>query len=109
MQIDRPITIAIIIFAILLLVFFLVFPEYRAFNELRTELAEKKAEFNAQYDYYAGVVKVYDELNVHQEDIKKIDDALPLNPELGRIVYYLEQTAVENGLTVKNLFLSKCL
>ena len=74
MTIDRPITIAVILFVILLLVFFLVAPEYNTFKKLQVELGEKKAEFNAEYDYYAAIVKTYSELQSRQDDIKKIDD-----------------------------------
>ena len=107
MQIDRTITIALIILAIILLVIFVVMPEYTTFGALQTQLAEKKAQFNAEHDYYAAIAKTYDDLQVHKDDIKKIDDALPTDPDLGRIVYYLQQNATSNGMIIKNLFLSK--
>jgi len=107
MHIDRPISIALILFIILLLVFFLVAPEYATFRKLRTQLGESRAEFNAEFDYYAAIARTYYDLQSRQDDIKKIDDALPSTPDLGRIVYYLQQIASENGLLVKNLFLSK--
>lgn len=107
MQIDRPIAIAIILLIILLLVFFLVAPEYKMFKKLQTELGEKIAEFNAEYDYYAEITKVYHELQGRPEDIKKIDDALPQDPNLGKLVYYFQKTAEENGMIIKDLFLSK--
>jgi len=107
MQIDRPIAIALILFIILLLVFFLVVPEYNTFGKLQTELGEKKAEFNAGFDYYAAITKTYFELQSRQDDVKKIDDALPQNPDFGGTIYFLQETAKENGLIVKDLFLSK--
>lgn len=107
MQIDRPIVIALTIFIIILLVFFLVVPEYKIFKSLQTDLAEKTAEFRAEFDYYAAVAKTYDDLQGRQDDIKKIDDALPQDSNLGKLVYFLQETAKENGLMVKNLFLSK--
>lgn len=110
MQIDRPIAIALTLFIILLLVFFLVTPEYNMFRKLQTELGEKTAEFNAEYDYYAAITKTYYDLQSHQDDIKKIDDALPTLPQdpiLGKLVYFLQETAKENGIVVKDLFLSK--
>lgn len=107
MHIDRPIAIALIIFIILLLIFFLVLPEYNKFKELRTELGEKKAEYIAQYDYYSAISKVYFELQSRGEDIKKVDDALPQNSNFGEIIYFFQRTAEEKGLVVKNLFLSK--
>jgi len=107
MQIDRPITIALILFIILLLVFFLVAPEYNTFKKLQTDLGEKKAEYNAEFDYYAAITRTYQDLQSHKDDIEKIDDALPKEPALGKLVYFLQETAKENGLIVKDLFLSK--
>ncbi|GEM_PF-907038 len=107
MQIDRPIATAIILFIILLLVFFLVMPEYKMFGKLQTELGQKRAEFNAEFDYYAAIAQSYYDLQSHADDIKKIDDALPKDPDLGRTIYFLQQTAKGNGMMVKDLFLSK--
>ncbi|MGA2418060.1 MAG: type 4a pilus biogenesis protein PilO [Candidatus Staskawiczbacteria bacterium] len=107
MQIDRPIAIALILFIVLLLVFFLVMPEYQAFGKLQSELGEKKAEFNAEFDYYAAITKTYYDLQSRADDIKKIDDALPQDSELGKLIYFLQKTAGENGMMIKDLFLSK--
>jgi len=107
MTIDRPIAIALIFFIILLLIFFLLSPEYNTFRKLQIELAEKTAEFNAEHDYYAATDRLYFDLQSRKDDIKKIDDALPQDPTLGKLIYFLQETAQANGLIVKNLFLSK--
>lgn len=107
MQIDRPIAIAVTLFIILLLAFFLVVPEYNTFKSLQTDLGIKKAEYSAQFDYYAAIYKTYVEIKNREDDIKKIDDALPQDPALGRLIYFLQTAAQDNGLIVKNLFLSK--
>jgi Tfp pilus assembly protein PilO len=107
MTIDRPIAIVLMIFAVIVLAFFFVVPEYNTFQSLRLELGQKNAEYNAEMDYYAAIAKVYDELQARKEDVAKIDDALPENPDLGPTIYYLQQTAKTNGLSIKNLFLSK--
>lgn len=107
MQIDRPITIALILFIILLLIFFLVAPEYNTFLSLQTQIAEKNAEYKSQFAYYGAIVKTYDDLQNHKKEISKIDDALPQNPSFAQTVYFLQKTAQQNGLVVKNLSLSK--
>jgi len=107
MQVDHPITIIFTLFIILLLMFFLVIPEYKTFMSLQTELSEQKAEFNAKYDYYAAIDKAHFELQGRQEEIVKIDAALPQNFDLGQIVYTLQKNARESGLIVKDLFLSR--
>lgn len=107
MQIDRPIAIAVILFVIMLTLFFLVVPEYNTFGKLQTELGKKKAEFNAEFEYYAEIAKVHNDLQAHKDDIKKVDDALPEESSLGKLVYFFQQTAKDNGMLIKNIFLSK--
>jgi Tfp pilus assembly protein PilO len=107
MQIDRPIVIGLIICIILLLVFFLVIPEYNTFGDLQTQLGEKMAEYVGQYDYYNAIDTVWYTLQSEKDNIGKIDDALPQDPTLGKTIYFLQQTAQKNGLVVKDLFLSK--
>lgn len=107
MQIDRPITIALILFIVLVLVFFFVKPEYNNYQALQMTVAEKQAEYNAEVTYYNAISKTYFDLQARKDDIKKIDDALPQDPALGKLIYYLQKTAAENSLIVKNLFLSK--
>ena len=107
MKIDRPIAIAIIFFIILLLAFFFVVPEYKIFSRLQIELAEKKAEYNAEFDYYSAIAKTHSDLVAHAEDLEKIDDALPTDTSLGSAVYFLQQITKENGMLLKNLSLSK--
>ena len=107
MTIDRPIVIALTLFIILLLVFFLVLPEYRTFTALQTRLAEKTAEYNAEHDYYSAIDKTYFDLQKYQDPIKEIDNALPKDPALGQLIYFLQDTIKNNGLVPKNLFLSK--
>lgn len=107
MQIDRPITIALILFIILLLVFFLVLPEYNMFKKLQVEYGDKKAEYEAEFEYYNEIAATEAELQSRSEDIAKIDDALPTDPDLGKVIYFLHETAVGNGMIIKSLFLSK--
>jgi Tfp pilus assembly protein PilO len=107
MKIDRPVIIVLIFLATFMLAFFFAWPEYNTFKGLQADLSEKTAEYNAEFDYYAAIAKTYSDLQTRSTDISKVDDALPENPPFGDVVYYLQNTAQENGLVVKNLFLSK--
>lgn len=107
MGFDRPIIIATILFGILLLMFFLVVPEYNTFKGLQIELGEKKAEFNAKYEYFAEITRVFNELENYKEGIEKVDDALPNSPSFGRLTYFFQKKSRENGLVIKDIFLAK--
>jgi len=106
MQIDRPIAIGLIIVITILLIFFLVLPEYNKFKDLQIQLGNKMAEYVAKYDYFSAIDRAYYDLQTRKIDIEKIDSALPKDPVLGRTVYYLQDLAKQNGLIVKSLFLS---
>lgn len=107
MSIDKPIIIALTLFVILLMVIFLVMPEYKTFGKLQAELGEKSAEVRAQNEYYAAIARTYFDLQSRLEDIKKIDNALPKESAIGKVIYYLQKVAGESGLVIKGLFLSK--
>ncbi len=107
MHIDKPIIIVLTIFIILLLIFFLVSPEYRNFKTLQLELGVKKAEYNAEYEYYSQITQNYYNIQNNSEKIKKIDIALPSDPVLGDLVYYVQDEALKNGLILKSIFLTK--
>lgn len=107
MQVDRPIAIAIILFIVILLSVVLVLPEYRVFTSLREDLGIKTAEYNAEYDYYAAIEKTYYELKNQEDSIKKIDSALPEDSNLGNLVYFFQRAALESGMLLKDVVLSK--
>ncbi|HCC60060.1 MAG: hypothetical protein A2402_01355 [Candidatus Staskawiczbacteria bacterium RIFOXYC1_FULL_37_43] len=107
MQIDRPITIAVCLFIVLLLIFFLVVPQYNVFKDLRVELGKKKAEYNAEYEYFSEIAKNYSQIQALEQDIEKIDDALPIGYNFGNLIYYFQNQALADGMIIKSMFLSK--
>jgi len=107
MHIDKPIIIAFILFITVLLAYFLVFPAYQKFKELQTDLGIKQAEYDAQFEYYSAITQTYYDLKGYEEDIKKVDSALPSDPSFGRLVYYFQEQSTKNGLMLKSLFLAK--
>lgn len=107
MQIDRPIAIAVTLFIIVLLIFFLVAPRFNEYKNFQQQIGQKKAEFNLKYEYYSEVAKAYDDLHLRADAIKKIDNALPVQESYGKLIYFLQKTAGEAGLVMKNMTLSK--
>ena len=107
MTIDRPITIAVTLFIILLLIFFLVVPKYHQFKELQQKIGEQQSAYDAKFAYYSEVAKVYDQLQAKKDIVDKIDSAIPSNIAYGPLVYFFQKKAMENGMIVRGLFLSK--
>jgi len=107
MKISRPILIVLFLLIAGLLGFYLLWPEYQTFKNLQAGLGEKQAEYNAQFDYFSQIAKVYNDIEGRKEDIAKVDDALPTEPNFGNLVFFFQKKAGENGLIIKDLFLSK--
>lgn len=107
MKIDRPILIALLLLIAILFGFYLLAPQYKLFKELQASLGEKQAEYNSQFDYFSQITKVYNDIESRKEDIAKVDDALPTDPNFGKLVFFFQKKAGENGLIIKDLFLSK--
>jgi Tfp pilus assembly protein PilO len=107
MKIDRPIAIAIIIFIIILLMYFLVVPKYYEFRDFQKRLGEVEAEYNGKFAYYSEVSKIFRQLEDRKESLEKINNAIPSKPQLADLLYYFQQTGTDSGMIVKNIFLTK--
>jgi len=107
MNVDKPIVIAVTLFVILLLAFFLVYPEYQRFKTLQEDLGIKRAEYNAEFEYYSEISRQFAQLKSQAENVAKVDAALPSDSKLGPLVYYLQEQATKSGLVFRSLFLSK--
>ncbi len=107
MTVDRPITIAVILFIILLLIFFLVAPKYQEFKFFQQKIGEKQAAYDAKFAYYSEIAKVYEQLMAKKDIVDKIDSAIPSNVSYGPLVYFFQKKGLENGLIVRGLFLTK--
>ena len=106
-KINKPILTAIIIFAVVVLTYFLVSPKYNEFKNLQVKIGEKEAEYNGKYEYYAEVNKAYEELKKYDDGIIRIENAVPSESSFGSLVYFFQQKASENGLIAKKIFLAK--
>src|SRR3989344_9028283 len=104
---SRNIVIIILLVFIVLFTVFLWRPEYDMFSRLNTELGMKLAQMDPENMYYAQVKSSYDYLSDNKDKLQKVDDALPEDMETSRIIYFLQQKALQNGLEIKNVVLSK--
>lgn len=107
MEIDRPIATAVIFFATLLLIFFLVAPKYRQFSDLRQKISEKQATYDAKFAYYSEIANIYEKIMAKKDIVDKIDTAIPSSPAFAPLVYLFQKKSVENGLIARGLFLTR--
>ena len=97
----RPIIlITIISLAVILLAFFVILPEYEALNSKNLQVEEKKSELKKINDYFEDLSLQNEELEKYELEIAKIDSALPDNPNMPSVFYFIQNTAEENGISL---------
>lgn len=107
MKVDRPITIAVIIFIIVLLMYFFVVPKYNEFKDFQVKLSKAEAEYNGKFAYYSDVSRIFREMEDRKESLEKIENAIPAKSQLADLIYFFQQKGIESGLVVKNILLNK--
>ena len=105
-SIDRPIAIAVMLFIILVLGFYLVAPKYQQFNDLQIKLSEKEAEFKGKAAYFLEVGDTFKKLRSYEEGLEKIDSALPSDPSIAFLIYFFQKKTLENGLIFQQVSFS---
>ena len=99
---SRPTTILISLCGVFLIGFFWLSPQYQNLKNLNLKIGEKKAELQHKEEYYSNLKKISEESKNYESELSKIDSALPLDPSLPSLFNFLEKTAAQNGLILKN-------
>lgn len=97
--------IIIMFLAALSLGFFLVWPKYQDFQQLQIEIMQKEGELNSKTAYYSKINEANEKLKEYQNVLNEIDAAIAKSYSVPVLFNYLQQTAGETGLIVKNLIL----
>jgi len=97
----RPvISITIIFLAVILLAFFVILPKYEELNSKNLQVEEKKSDLKKINDYFEDLSFQNEELEKYELEIAKIDSALPANPSMPSVFYFIQNTAEENGISL---------
>jgi Tfp pilus assembly protein PilO len=89
-----------------LLVFFFISPKREIVSQLNSEIKQKEIGLQNQDKYFQKVREVYEKLKNYQEEISKIDSALPKDPSIPSLFDFLQRTSSQSGLLLENLALS---
>jgi len=86
------------------LIFFLFISPKKAFlSILNSELLQKKREFENLDKYFQEILKTLEKLKNYQEDISKIDAALPQDPSIPSLFDFLQKSSSQSGILLKNI------
>jgi len=96
------------------LLFFVVFggyylwwPQYQHFQDLRSGLAEKKAQLEQAEEYLSELKTLSNKLAGYKDELAKVDSALPLEPSIPALFNFIQKTSSENGLILKKINLAE--
>lgn len=99
----------ILIIACFLLIFliglFLIWPKYQRFNTLKLEIENKKTELRYIEEYFTKLDQLSQELEQYEEQLSKIDFALPLDSSstLTSFINFVQTASFQNGLIFEKL------
>lgn len=109
MEVNKPISVIILLVITLVLVFLFVVPKYNESKHLQQKLAQSQAEYDGASAYYAKISALLSDISTRKEALGKISSALPSEVSLGSLVYFFQKKAAETGLTPKTITLSQAL
>jgi len=101
-----PKYIPIIVVVLLLFVaaaggYFFCWPKYQEFSLKKQELETKDESIRQREEYLANLENLSKKLLKHQEQISKIETALPDEVSVAAIFKFLQKTSSENGLLIE--------
>jgi Tfp pilus assembly protein PilO len=100
---NRQITIVVFLSLALILGIVLVWPKYQELRLLEQRNEEKRNEIQGREKYLQDLKKADEELKSYQNQLAKIDSALPPNPGLEVLLNFLQKASSQSGLVFKDI------
>jgi len=97
----------ILFFAALLIIVYIILPEFYNFNNLSLELETRNKEVESIEKYHQRIDNAFNELENYEQNLEKINSALPDNYSPSSLFNYLQKTSEENGMFLSSVSLAK--
>jgi Tfp pilus assembly protein PilO len=95
--------IIIVLFGSILITFFVTVPLLQVFLREQWNLKNKKEEFLKEEEHINNLKRAEQELQGYMVDLGSVDRAVPDDPAVASLVYYLGKTAQGHGLFFENV------
>lgn len=95
--------ISISLFCTLVFGNFVLSPRYQDFKILKAEISEKQAELSSKKEYFVRIESLSQELQEYTDELRKIEFALPADPNFAPFFEFLQKSCSENGLILKKI------
>jgi len=83
--------------------YFLCWPKYQEFKEKKVEVETKDEEIRKKEEYLLNLEILSEKLLAYEEQLSKIDLALPKDPSVAALFNFFQKTSSENGLILTNI------
>jgi len=83
-----------------LLIFFVGLPKYQALNVLKNQVSANQLELDSREKYFQELQQTSEEIKQYQENLSKIDTALPPDPDLANLFNFFQKISSQSGLTL---------
>lgn len=87
--------------------YFFIWPKFQEFKQKKEEIETKDEEIRKKEEYLLNLENLSKELANYEDEIIKIDLALPSKPSVAAIFNYLQKTSSQNGLILKDIDISR--
>jgi len=97
--------IVIVVFFVLILIVGAIFlwPKYQELSEIQSNIEGKEVELQNGEEYFADLGKLDEKLGEYPNELPKIDSALPGDPSLSSLFYFIQQASSESGLVLSKI------
>jgi len=85
------------------MVFLFILPKRNSLSVLNLELSQKKLELKNFEKYYQEISETLEKLKGYQEEISKINLAIPDDPSIPSIFHFLQTSASQSGLRLADI------
>jgi Tfp pilus assembly protein PilO len=102
-MINKTLLIIIIFFIVLSLELLLFLPKYQNFKSSQLAIKETEQEIKQYQNYFSKIEQASEELKKYSDALSKIDSALPPEPTLIPVYYFLQKNSSQSGLVFKEI------
>ena len=103
---NKSFIVPILFFIALLVIVYIILPEFYNFDNLKRELDARNQEVESMENYYKRITATFDELKNYEDSLEKINSALPDSYFSPSLFNYLQKISAENGMFLKGVSLA---
>ena len=100
---NKPIIIIVSIPLVLLFVIFYLFPSYQELMRLEKMIEVKEEELSKREESIRDLKNIEEKLKNYQEEIVKIDSAMPADVDLPALFDFIQKAGSQSGLALKSI------